>query len=444
MAKANNSYGLEMHPLRDVLYAELHSRPFQVIPSPTRISYLAIMVGSEQKNAEYEHFRSLYSYFDGIPPEGDGACFEVDFGNFKIRRDKHLEFTSYMITHTPVDGSIGFFDQNALDCLPINWLSKIPGIVIAAFHVAVEDARTIPELDLALVKSHFEGMRLVGSRPQNGDAQVWTSFQLHSDGCGRFLIYNKNMSDSQLGRMVQRVVEIETYRLMALLALPMARRYSAELVNMDEQLAQITANLSDSTEPLDEQAILGELIDMAAWVEATRAKTSFRFSATKAYHELVLKRLNELKEDGVSGHLTITEFMTRRLTPAVRTCSTVGNHLESLSRRIDRVSDMMRTQVEMSIQSQNQQLLTSMDRRSKIQLAMQHTVEGLSVAAISYYSVGLLKFLIEAVYDKGVNFDKSLVIGLSVPLVVGGVWLATRRIHKRFLLLAKAREEKGE
>jgi uncharacterized membrane-anchored protein len=349
-----------------------------------------------------------------------------------------------MITHTPVDGSIGFFNQNALDCLPINWLSKIPGIVIAAFHVAVEDARTIPELDLALVKSHFEGMRLVGSRPQNGDAQVWTSFQLHSDGCGRFLIYNKNMSDSQLGRMVQRVVEIETYRLMALLALPMARRYSAELVNMDEQLAQITANLSDSTEPLDEQAILGELIDMAAWVEATRAKTSFRFSATKAYHELVLKRLNELKEDEVSGHLTITEFMTRRLTPAVRTCSTVGNHLESLSRRIDRVSDMMRTQVEMSIQSQNQQLLTSMDRRSKIQLAMQHTVEGLSVAAISYYSVGLLKFLIEAVYDKGVNFDKSLVIGLSVPLVVGGVWLATRRIHKRFLLLAKAREEKGE
>ncbi len=97
-----------MHPLRDVLYAELHSRPFQVIPSPTRISYLAIMVGSEQKNAEYEHFCSLYSYFDGIPPEGDGACFEVDFGNFKIRRDKHLEFTSYMITHTPVDGSIGF------------------------------------------------------------------------------------------------------------------------------------------------------------------------------------------------------------------------------------------------------------------------------------------------------------------------------------------------
>lgn len=442
MNKVNNSYGLSMHPLRDVLYAELHSRPFQVLPSPARISYLAVIVRPDQKQAEFEHFCSLYNHFNGAPPEKDSVCFEVDFGPFTVRRDKHLEFISYMIICTNADSVFGIFDQNALANLPIEWLSSMPGTTIAAFHVAVEDARTIPEPDLALVKSHFEGMRLVGSRPHNGDAQVWTTFQLHSDGCGRFLIYNKRMSDSQLGRMVQRVVEIETYRLMALLALPMARKYNAELVAMDEELAQTTASLSDATEPLDEQALLSELIDMAAWVEATRSKTSFRFSATRAYHELVLKRLNELKEDEVSGHLTITEFMTRRLTPAVRTCNTAGNHLESLSTRIDRVSDMMRTQVEMSIQSQNQQLLTSMDRRSKIQLAMQHTVEGLSVAAISYYSVGLLKFLIEAVYDKGVSFDKSLVIGLSVPLVVGSVWLATRKIHKRFLLLAKAKEEK--
>jgi len=442
VTQVDNSYGLDIHPLRDVLYAELHSRPFQVLPSPARISYLAVIVGPDQKQAEFEHFCSLYNHFNGTPPEHDSVCFEVDFGHFRIRRDKHLEFISYMIIHTEVDAELGLFDQNALAYLPLDWLSSMPGKTIAAFHVAVEDARTIPEPDLAIVKSHFEGMRLVGSRPQNGDAQVWTTFQLHSDGCGRFLIYNKRMSDSQLGRMVQRVVEIEAYRLMALLALPIARIYNAELVVMDEELAQTTASLADATEPLDEQALLSELIDMAAWVEATRSKTSFRFSATRAYHELVLKRLNELKEDEVSGHLTITEFMTRRLTPAVRTCNAAGEHLESLSTRIDRVSDMMRTQVEMSIQSQNQQLLTSMDRRSKIQLAMQHTVEGLSVAAISYYSVGLLKFLIEAVYDKGVHFDKSLVIGLSVPLVVGAVWLATRKIHKRFLLLAKAKEEK--
>lgn len=437
----SNAYGLSIHPMREVLYAELHSRPFQVLPSPARISYLAVMVGPDHKQKEFDHFCDLYEQFQQLPPSEDGVCYEVDFGALRVRREKHLEFTSYMFINVETNALISPFDDNALSSLPPDWLATLPGTVIAAFHVAVEDARTQPEPDLLSVKSGFESMRLVGSRPQNGDAQVWTTFQLHSDGCGRFLIYNKNMSDSQLGRMVQRVVEIETYRLMALLGLPIARKYNSQLAKMDEQLATTTARLADANEKLDEQVLLAELIDMAAWVEAARAQTTFRFSATNAYHDLVLKRLTELKEDEVSGHLTITEFMTRRLTPAVRTCKATGEHLENLSRRIDRVSDMMRTRVEMTIQSQNQHLLASMDRRSKIQLAMQHTVEGLSVAAISYYSVGLLKFMIEAVYDKGVQFDKSLAIGISVPLVVGGVWFTTRKIHQRFLLLAKAKEE---
>lgn len=439
----NNAYGLTVHPSRDAFYGEMHSRPFQVLPSPAQVSYLGILLSPDQRQKEFEVFCSLYEHFDQVPPLEDDVCFEVTFGDFRIRRDKHLEFTSYMVVTTQQFQGMPFI-ENALALLPKEWLAALPGHVIAAFHLVIEDARQTPEPDLFEVKSHFENMRLVGSRPQNGDAQIWTTFQLHSDGFGRFLIYNKSMSDSQLGRMVQRIVEIENYRLLALLALPLARKYNAQLRQMDQQLATTTARLSDAKEELDEQGLLAELINMAAWVEAARAQTTFRFSATNAYHDLVLKRLSELKEDEVSGHLTITEFMTRRLTPAVRTCKATGDHLDNLSTRIDRVSDMMRTRVEMSIQSQNQSLLASMDRRSKIQLAMQHTVEGLSVAAISYYAVGLLKFIIEAVYDKGFHFDKSLVMGVSVPIVVGGVWFATRQIHKRFLRLAKAKAGKEE
>ena len=212
---------------------------------------------------------------------------------------------------------------------------------------------------------------------------------------------------------------------------------------MDRQLAETTSNLAANGD-LDERILLGKLTDMAAWVEACRARTTFRFSATRAYHDLVLKRLAELREDEVSGHLTITEFMTRRLTPAVRTCESVSERLENLSRRIDRVSDMMRTRVELSIQGQNQELLASMDRRSKIQLMMQHTVEGLSVAAISYYLVGLLKYLIEALYNSGVPIDKSLTVGISVPIVVLVVWFATRKIHKKFLKLATERADQDD
>lgn len=439
-----NPYGLTMHEQRDGLYAELHSRPFHVIPSPARISYLAVMVDVTQREADFRHFCELYQYFDQVPPSYDSVCLEADFGDLRIRRETHLEFVSYTVINQRQPFLVDPFADTGMSCLPKAWLETLIGTVVSAFHVAIEDAIEQPEPELAEVKSFFEGMRLVGSRPQEGAAQVWTTFKIHSDGCGRILVYNRGLSDSQLGRMVQRVIEVESYRLIALLGLPLARHYNQHLAQMDQKLAQLTHQLSEAKQDLDEQEVLSKIIDMAAWVESARATTTFRFSATAAYHDLVLKRLNELKEDEVSGHLTITEFMTRRLTPAVRTCKATGEHLENLSRRIDRVSDMMRTRVEMSIQSQNQHLLASMDRRSKIQLAMQHTVEGLSVAAISYYSIGLIKYLIEAAYEKGAPIDKSLAVGLAVPLVIGGVWWATRRIHKRFLKLAKEQMDIGE
>jgi uncharacterized membrane-anchored protein len=276
----------------------------------------------------------------------------------------------------------------------------------------------------------------VGSSPQEGAARVLGSFQLHSDNFGRFMVLNHHMSNSQLGRLVQRLMEIETYRLMSLLALPVAREITPSLNDMDQQLARITQSLADN-ESLDEQQILAELTNIAARIEAYRAHTTFRFSATRAYHRLVLTRLEELREDEVSGHLTITEFMTRRLTPAVKTCEAVNERLEDLSRRVDRASEMMRTRVELAIQSQNQQLLSSMDRRSRIQLMMQHTVEGFSVVAISYYLIGLLKLGLDALKGTGLPINESLVTALAIPVVMVLVFIGIRIIHHRFIRMAR-------
>lgn len=435
MEQIPNPHGLQMHPMRGSLYSELHSRPFQVIPSPARISHLAVMCNAEQSREQFEHLKTLYHHFGVTPPEKDDLCYHADFGNLRVRREKHMEFTSYTFINTGVEQGGNPFEQTGLSLLPEGWLAGIPGTVISAFHVAVEDARQTHELNLPLVKRFFEGMRLVGSSPQNGDARVWTTFQVHSDGFGRFLIYNKQMSDSQLGRLTQRLIEIETYRLMALLSLPTARDINPTLGDMDQKLADITDHLAHSSD-INEQDLLARLTDMASWVEDCRARATFRFSATYAYHDLVIKRLEELREDEVSGHLTVTEFMTRRLTPAVKTCRATSSRLEDLSRRIDRVAEMMRTRVELSIQSQNQDLLASMDQRSKVQLMMQHTVEGLSVAAISYYTIGLIKYLLEAAYNSGVDLNKDLLLGVSVPVVIGLVAFTTRKIHKHFLKMA--------
>lgn len=441
MGHTDNPFGLQMHPMRERLYGELHSRPFQIIPSPARVTHLAVMCSPEESVQQFEHLKELYEHFGVTPPEHDELCYHVDFGKLRVRREKHMEFATYTFINTDIEQGGNPFEVTGLTPVPLEWLKNIPGTVISAFHVGIEDARQTHELNLPLVKRFFEGMRLVGSSPQDGDARVWTTFQVHSDGFGRILVYNKQMSDSQLGRLTQRLMEIETYRLMALLSLPVAREINPTLAKMDQKLADITDHLAHSAN-VDETELLGELTDMASWVEDCRARATFRFSATYAYHDLVIKRLEELREDEVSGHLTVTEFMTRRLTPAVRTCEAISKRLEDLSRRIDRVADMMRTRVELSIQSQNQELLASMDKRSKVQLMMQHTVEGLSVAAISYYTIGLIKYLLEALYNTGVDVNKDLVLGISVPVVIGLVAFITRKIHKHFLELAIDKAEK--
>lgn len=427
---------LELHPLREMLYEELHSRPFQVIPSPARVTHIALKVNEEQKRAQFRHLQRLHEMLGYPVPERETHCHEQTVGNLRIRWEKHLEFTSYTFINLAPQRPDDPFAEQGISVLPAGWLEQLPGTVVAAFHVAIEDARQQPEPEPTAVKPFFEQMRLVGSSPQNGDARVWTAFRLHSDGFGRLLIYNKRMSDSQLGRLVQRLVEIETYRLMTLLALPLAREISPRLEEMDTQLARITHLLAEHAHE-DDHALLAELTEMAARIEAFRAETTFRFAATRAYADLIHGRLEALREDEVSGHLTINEFLGRRLQPAVRTCQGVADRLEDLSRRVDRASDMMRTRVEVAIQQQNRELLGSMERRSKIQLMMQHTVEGLSVVAISYYLVGLLKHLLEAFHAKGLPFDKSLATGMMVPLVVLSVWLATRRIHHHFHALAE-------
>ena len=427
---------LDLHPLRAELYNELHSRPFHVLPCPAQVTHIALLTTPEQRAVQFRHWQDLHIMLGQPEPMEDVSCYEATFGSLRIRREMHMEFASYTFINLGIGDDHQPFQDTGISSLPKGWLEKLTGTVVAAFHIDLQQASNGPETDLAQIRHWFEGERLVGSSPWEGKARVWGTFRLHSDGFGRFMVLNRDMSDSQLGRLTQRLMEIETYRLMSLLSLPLAREMTPSLNDMDQQLAVITQSLADN-QGIDEREVLADLTNIAARIEAFRAHATFRFSATRAYHQLVLTRLEELREDELSGHLTITEFMTRRLTPAVETCESVKERLEDLSRRVDRASDMVRTRVELAIQSQNQQLLSSMDRRSKIQLMMQHTVEGFSVVVISYYLLALLKLALESADDAGFDVNTSLVLGIAIPVVLGLVFIGVRMIHHRFIRLAR-------
>jgi uncharacterized membrane-anchored protein len=421
----------QLHPLREALYNELHVRPFYSLESPQKITHLAAHCEQpELLDRSYDRLCELCQRYNVNAPAADALTFYQDFGDFTINWERHVEFFSLTIMQS-VAVTEEPFQHNAIDLLPDDWLTQLPGQVIAAYHLVVDagQLRYTPDT----LARFFEGQSIVLGGAYGGKAHIYTAFKLHGDGYGRYLIHNQGISNQQTGRLVRRLIDLETYRLLALLALPVAKRISPDLLQIDKQLATILANVTDVDSRQSERDLLAELIKIEARLETFRADTTHRFSATRAYHQLVKDRLERINEKKIDEHLSISEFINRRFNPALRTCDSVQKWLEDLSIRIERASDLMRTRVNLNLQEQNRSQLTAMNRRSQLQFRLQETVEGLSIAAISYYAVGLLSYLFNGLPLNKWGIDKDVLLAGSIPLVLIIIWSITRRIKRRLI-----------
>ena len=218
----------------------------------------------------------------------------------------------------------------------------------------------------------------------------------------------------------------------ALLGLPAAREVSGALVHAESDLARIAAEIR-SAQQQTEPELLRRLTHLAGEVESLYARTHARFSASAAYFELVQRRIHELHEKRIHGLQTLGEFMDRRLAPAMQTCAWAARRQQALSERISRTSNLLRTRVEIEQQQSSQALLDAMNRRQQAQLLLQSAVEGLSVAAITYYGAGLVGYLAKGVHEAGVNLRPELVVAVSIPLIAFAVWRGIRRLHHKVM-----------
>ncbi|CAA7612651.1 DUF3422 family protein [Magnetospirillum sp. SS-4] len=412
--------GFREHSQRRALAGEVHARPYETLSAPVRASHLA-QVGASPDD-ERAHLAVLLAGHGAEPP-GDGAAYLVrDLGGLRLRWERHSEFSTY--TALRFDPFETPFAAGALDLLPADWLESLPGELLTGVHVAV--AGDLPD-DLGPL---FDGNPLIGSRVLGGAGEAWTDFRLHADGFGRFAVRDLGLTRGQTGRLVQRLLEIETYRMMALLAFPLARKAAGEIGRVDRDLGGIVTQLADPAVSQNDRELLEHLTRLAAEAEHLDAATSFRLSAAKAYHAIVTTRIAELREDRIPGIQTIAEFAERRLGPAMKTCESVSERQQLLSTRVSRAGDLLRTRVDIALEEKNRDLLNSMNRRAELQLRLQETVEGLSVVAISYYLLGLLGALAKGLKSAGlpVNVDLAALVGL--PVVAGAVWLGVRRLRK--------------
>lgn len=415
-----------VHPLRETLHHEVHARPYERMNAPLLLSHIALV--GNAGDAEREHVAGLLrSRQLAVPAEG-GSHLSADIGGIRLRWEKHGEFHTCTFWRQLTEVPQGFAPL-PIDDVPADWRAGLPGEWLVGLHVLVKPSIT-PRAELPpLVRSMLSDDSLVGARVMDGSADVYTDFRLYGDGFARWIVVAGDMTPRRLGRLVQRLQEIETYRMMALLGLPVAREVGAALVGAERDLADVAERIRTAS-PDDEQELLRQLTQLAARVEGLYARTHARFSASAAYFELVQRRIDELREERVHNLQTVREFMDRRLLPAMQTCAWAGRRLQALSERISRVSNLLRTRVEIEQQQSSRELLDAMNRRQKAQLLLQSAVEGFSVAAVTYYGAGLVGYAAKGAKSAGWNVSPDLAVAIAIPLIAVAVWLGVRRLHR--------------
>jgi uncharacterized membrane-anchored protein len=415
------------HALRRLLAEEVHARPPEAVRSPARASYVAVLVDADERERERRHLEGICQRHAVAPPAAGATHFRADLGGVRLKWERHGEFSGYTFIVDGVDDENPFTDTAAAR-LPVGWLAAMPGRTMAAVHAELRPAGALPP-DAAALAHWFDRHTVVGAAIADGAAQVYTDFQLYGDGCTHLLVFDHGLGERSAGRTLQRLFEIEAYRMLALLALPIARRQAPRVAAIEDALSLLTDGIARDAG--DDEALLQELTRLAAEVESGIAASQFRFGACEAYHGLVLRRIVELREVRLPpGFQTIDEFMGRRLTPAVATCATVSQRLRDLAERVAQASALLSTRVDIARERQNQKLLASMDLRARQQLRLQQTVEGLSVAAIVYYVAGLVGYGAKALHAAGLRVEPEIAVGAAIPFIAVLVVWAVRRARR--------------
>jgi uncharacterized membrane-anchored protein len=417
------------HPQRYATVNELHARPFPSLDVPSTALYVAIKEPFQAVNRDrakdLAHLHALLDRHGSPHPQPGATHFQGAIGRAELKWESHTEFVTYTAFTKGLPKRP--FDPAEAEVMPDDWLAEAPGKRLTSVLIRIEPMPETDEEIFARVDDWFVPESLAVSRVVDGAAVIAGDFRIDPAGHMRFAVFVRaGTGPRRVGRIVQRLCEIETYRAMSMLGLMRSRDLSVRLNALDPRLSKLVEGL-DNAEPAPEAA-LHDLLTISSELEALAVHFSFRFGATAAYEAIVNQRIQVLREQRIEGRQTFAEFMMRRYDPAMRTVKSAESRLQGMAERAQRAAELLRTRVDVERSAQNQRLLESMDRRADLQLRLQRTVEGLSTVAISYYAVNLSAYLAYPLTEP-LGLTHGMTMAILTPVIVIAVWLGIRRIR---------------
>lgn len=403
------------HPAHSQIVSETHARPSQPVNGPAEIMHIALKASDELAD-------SFFTVLDPDKVETGPRHRTGSIKNIRVKLEKHTEFLSCT-----------FFQELAGRKNPPDLMEFVKS------EFPLEKTEIYVLLRLSLVKSVGDmlkilpiNQRLYGGKMRDG-IDVRSTFIPDSEGAIRFGIFGKGLTADELGRRIQRLMEMETYRTMSLLGLPVARRVGKQLAECEKKLEELTLSLGQKmeTKQEDDEKLFHELSDLSETSNIMLTETRYRFAASRAYFTLFQQRIDSLEEVKVGDVQTMSGFLRSRLEPAMATIESTAKRQETLTNDLSRAIVLLRTRIELNLNKGNQELLQSMDKRHDQQLKISQTVEGLSIVAITYYAVGLASYLLKALANQPwVPFSETILTAASVPLILLVVWFMLKRVRK--------------
>ena len=328
------------HRLRATILNELHARPFTALAVPRRILHFAFHTHEAAAQADRQSLLAFCTAH-GLPgPLPSEKHYRVSLGATALRWEQHSEFTTYTwempsaLTDAPFTPSVAVLE-------PQTRAIPQPGPLLAAIdlHILQKNPDHVP------IEQLFDRASLATAENTDGSASYATDFRLDPSGFVRILITDNGLESERAGALVQRVLEFETYRTLALLGLPEAQRLSPSISRIAHTLAEVTQKMREANDLGSNRQLLDELTALAADLEAGAAASVFRFGATRAYDEIIHQRLETIGERKMGGLPTWTSFLARRMAPALRPCITTAARQTALSLKLSLAADLLRTRV---------------------------------------------------------------------------------------------------